>query len=147
MSNKKLVVTALLLMLSAALFSGCSKKQAVKPEPPDIKISQQAFKVIDEVKTGYEKKDDAAIKAVSTGDGYIEVTKTFGDFDTAKLKFVPKWVEITDGAVTVNIAWEGTWTKGGNTATDNGMAVFELKGTPLKFNRVIKGSPFVYPGK
>ncbi|MDA8086116.1 MAG: hypothetical protein M0Z75_05390 [Nitrospiraceae bacterium] len=132
------------LFLALALSAGCSKKE-MKPVPEGAVYYNEANGVVQALRKGYINKDADAIKTVSTEKGYGEVAPNLGRFDSVELSFTTKWIDVTGQTMDVNVAWEGVWTKGDKKDHERGMAVFELAGTPPKFNGVLSGSPFVYP--
>jgi hypothetical protein len=133
------------LIFALASFAACSKKEVKKQPTPEVKTTGEAFSLLEGLRKAYVEKNDGEMKALSTEQGYAELKKDIKPFDTAELKFSPRWVEIKAGTVTVNVSWEGLWRSGGKETSERGMAVFELAGTPLKFNGALKGSPFIYP--
>ncbi len=144
-SRKSRIMAAVLFLILSAFICGCSKKQ-VKPEPSEVKITSQAFLAIEHLRKAYEAKNAAAAKEATTSTGFPDVTDSFDQFDSATLKFYPKWVDMAaDGTIDINVAWDGVWTKDGKKDKEQGMAVFEMTGNPPKLNRVLKGNPFTYP--
>ena len=134
-----------MLVCVLALSAGCSKKQ-IKPVPEGAVYFNKANNIIQALRRGYTAKDAAAIRLISTDKGYNEIVPSLDKFDTVKLTFSTKWVDVRGSGVTVNVEWNGTWTKGGKKTSESGMAVFELTGQQqLKFNTAITGSPFIYP--
>ncbi len=127
-----------------ALAAGCSKKQ-IKPVPEGAVYFNKSNTIVQALRSGYAAKDAAAIKAVSTDKGYKEIAPNLGRFDSVKLTFTTRWVDVSNKGVTVNVEWNGVWTKNGKKDSEQGMAVFELTGQPLKFSAVLTGSPFIYP--
>jgi len=144
-------ITTLLPLLAGLLFAallfapGCSKKEVKKQPPPEVKVANEAFSAIEELRKAYIEKNDAALKALSTENGYKDLREDMKPFDSAELKFTPRWVDIKGETVTVNVGWQGTWRREGKETSERGMAVFEFTGKPLKFNNTLKGSPFIYP--
>lgn len=137
--KKLLFVFALAFLLAA-----CGKDE-VKPPSEDSELALESFKLADSIRSHYVNRELEAIKDLSTETGYGELKPGLREFDSAELKFTPRLVQIEDSTVTLNISWEGRWTLKGNILEEKGMAVFELLGKPLKLNRILKGSPFVYP--
>jgi hypothetical protein len=138
-----LLAGGIIAMLSILVLSSCSKKEAKKMPGPEVKTSNEAFLLLDDLRKAYVEKDDARMKALSTEAGYTELKKEIKPFDSAELKFTPRWVEIKADTITVNVSWEGLWRYQGKETSERGMAVFELK--DMKFNSVVKGSPFLHP--
>ncbi len=135
---------AVLFVCLLALAAGCSKKQ-IKPVPEGAVYFNKADAVVQALRRGYASKDSATIKAVSTEKGYADIIPNLDRFDTVKLTFTTKWIDVSSKGVTVNVQWSGVWTKDGKKDSERGMAVLELTGKPLKFNAVLTGNPFIYP--
>jgi hypothetical protein len=135
---------AMLLMFAAVLIVSCGKKE-VKPVSRDSKTATEAFAVINKIKDAYLKNDLAAIQSNTTPDGFRTIKSSIHAFDSAELSFTPVFVEIEADKVTVNVSWKGSWTKGSSTYNERGMAVFVLKGAPLKVDGIIRATPFRYP--
>lgn len=144
MKRSLLLLPLLFFVFVLALSAGCSKK-ALKPVPEGAVYYNKANAVIDALRKGYTKKDPGAIKAVSTEKGYAEIAPGLEKFDSVKLSFDTKWIDINGTTMDVNVAWKGVWTKDGKKDSERGMGVFELTGTPPKFNGALNGSPFIYP--
>ena len=135
---------AISLICVLALAAGCSKKQ-IKPVPEGAAYFNKANNIVQALGSGYAAKNAPAIKAVSTDKGFNEIVPNFGRFDSAHITFATKWINVGNKNVIVNVAWKGVWTKNGKKDSQQGMAVFELEGHPLKFNSVLTGNPFIYP--
>lgn len=133
------------LISALALSVGCSREEVKKQPSPEVKSANEAFSLLDELKKAYLEKNEGAMKALSTENGYRELRENIKPFDSAELKFSPRWVDIKGETVTLNVSWEGSWRSQGAEREERGMAVFELTGKPLKFNGALKGSPFIYP--
>ena len=137
-------LTVALFACFLALAAGCSKKQ-IKPVPEGAVYFNKANGIVQALRKGYAAKDAAAIKAVSTEKGYAEIIPNLDRFDTVKLTFTTRWINVGAKGVTVNVQWDGVWSKNGKKDHERGMAVFELTGRALKFNGVLTGNPFIYP--
>ena len=131
--------------LVLVLVSACGGKKEVKEETPDAKISKEAISIAETVRSAYVEKTFSSIQWVSTEDAYKAILNSVKHFDSVELTFTPKWVEIEKTMVYLNVAWNGTWTVGGETTRERGMAIFLFDGQPLKLSKIIRGSPFVYP--
>jgi len=140
--KRHLFVTVILIM--AVLAASCGKK-AVKKVSEDSRTATQTFAVVDAIRKAYLSKDVAEIEKNTTRDGLRAITSEMKSFDSAKLDFNPVLVEIEEGNVNLNVSWIGTWTKGGKATEERGMAVFVLKGMPLKVDAVLRANPFKYP--
>lgn len=137
------VFIAALTMLM--FIASCGKKDTIKPTE-DSRIATEAFKVVEEIREAYIKKDVQAIERNTTREGFKAISQTVRRFDSASLNFNPVWVEIEqDGTVNLNVSWTGTWKRGSATFDERGMAVFVLKGRPLKVDAIIRENPFKHP--
>ena len=140
---KRLLFVAVVVII-AVLAASCGKK-AVKRVSEDSKTATETFAVVEAIRKAYLNKDVLEIQKNTTKDGFREISSVMKSFDSAELDFNPVLVEIEEGTVNFNVAWKGTWTKGGKTKEEGGMAVFVLKGTPLKVDAVLRVNPFKYP--
>jgi hypothetical protein len=122
----------------------CGKKE-VKPVSEESKSSIEAFALTEKIKTAFINKDLTAIQAVSTEDGYRDATTNRKPFDSVDLTFTPRWVEIEDSKLFVNVSWKSKWTASGNSTEDRGMAVFVMEGKPLKLSKILRANPFIFP--
>jgi hypothetical protein len=66
-------------------------------------------------------------------------------FDSVELTFTPRWVEVEDSTVYLNVAWKGTWIVTGKQIEERGMAIFVLEENPLKLSKVLRANPFRQP--
>lgn len=126
------------------LLAACGSKE-VKPVSPESKLAQEAFQLAETLREAYISKDKAAFAENATADGYAELTGTLRYFDKADLTFTPTWVEIRDAKVSLTVSWKGTWTIGGKTVDQRGLAIFTLEGQPLKLARIQRENPFGQP--
>jgi hypothetical protein len=140
---KRLLFVAVVVIM-AVLAASCGKKE-VKKVSEDSKTAKETFAVVESIRKAYLKKDIAEIEKNTTKDGFREIRNVMKSFDSAELDFNPVLVEIEEGTVNFNVSWVGTWTKGGKTTQERGMAVFILKGMPLKVDAVSRANPFKYP--
>lgn len=127
-----------------ALITACGKDE-VKPVSPETLVSQEAFSVAEGVRSAYAKKDFSVIRENSTSEGYSDVMDAVKHFDTVDLVFTPKWVDMDNNKVSLNVAWKGIWTVSGETFSERGMAVFLFEGKPLKLSKIVRGNPFRHP--
>lgn len=141
MKRRLFVAVVLIIVVLAA---SCGKK-AVKRVSEDSKIATETFAVVDAIKKAYLQKDLSEIENNTTKDGFREISSLMKSFDTAELDFNPVLIEIEEGTVNYNVSWTGTWTKDGKKTQERGMAVFVLKGMPLKVDAVLRANPFKYP--
>lgn len=133
------------LIILGLFMTGCSKKEEVKRIPPEVNVSREAFDVLEEARKAYEARDDEKLAELATSRGYEQIKKEMKPFESVRLSFSPRWVEVKPESVIVNVQWEGTWTVNAKETAERGMGVFELAGKPLKLDRILKGSPFAQP--
>ncbi len=138
---KRLLIYAIIVFVFVA---SCGKGE-VKKVSEDSKIATEAFSLAEKIREAYTKKDLSTIEKNSTREGFRTISSAFKTFDSVDLTFSPVWVEIEDNVVHLNISWKGTWQKGGKTMEERGMAVFVLKGRPLKVDNILRANPFRYP--
>jgi hypothetical protein len=134
----------LLLLLAGALLVSCGKKE-VKQVSQDSKITLEAFALAETVKNAFVVKDDITLKKSSTEAGYRDIVTNTKAFDRVELTFTPRWVEIENNQLHVNISWKSIWVVSGKSTEGRGMAVFVMEGTPLKVSKVLRANPFVLP--
>lgn len=139
---KRLVLVMLILPL---LVASCGGKKETKRVSEDSRIATEAFEVAETLRDAYVRKDVAALENTTTKEGFPAVSRGLRNFDSAELTFAPVYVEIVEGAVNLNVSWRGVWKKGGAATEERGMAVFVLKGRPLKVDAVLRANPFRYP--
>jgi uncharacterized protein (DUF342 family) len=133
----------LFLCIIVALF-GCSKKE-VKPESQESKVAQESFTLAETLKNAFIKGDHATLQENTTEEGYKDVTANKKAFGGVELTFSPRWVEIEDNQVTLNVSWKSAWFSEGKKTEDRGMAVFVMEGKPLKVTKILRSNPFKYP--
>lgn len=138
---KRLLVYAIILFVFVA---SCGKGE-VKKVSEDSKTATEAFSLAEKIREAYAKKDMATIEKNSTREGFRTIISVLKTFDSVDLTFSPVWVEIEDNVVHLNISWKGIWQKEGKTTEERGMAVFVLKGRPLKVDNILRSNPFRYP--
>jgi hypothetical protein len=137
---KRLLVYAIILFVFVA---SCGKGE-VKKVSEDSKMATEAFSLAEKIREAYAKKDLSTIEKNSTREGFRTISSALKTFDSVDLTFSPVWVEIEDNVVHLNISWKGIWQKGGKTTEERGMAVFVLKGRPLKVDNILRANPFRY---
>jgi hypothetical protein len=138
---KRLFVYAIIVFVFVA---SCGKGE-VKKVSEDSKMATEAFSLAEKIREAYAKKDLSTIEKNSTREGFRTISSAFKTFDSVDLTFSPVWVEIEDNVMHLNISWKGTWQKEGKTTEERGMAVFVLKGRPLKVDNILRANPFRYP--
>lgn len=139
---KRLVLVMLVLPL---LVASCGGKKEVKRVSEDSRIATEAFGVAEAVRDAYARKDIGAIENNTTKEGFQAVSRGLRNFDSVDLVFAPIYVEIIEGTVNLNISWKGVWKRGGTESEERGMAIFVLKGRPLRVDTVLRANPFRYP--
>jgi hypothetical protein len=138
---KRLITVTLAIVL---LLSACGKKE-VKKVTEDSTTATEAFALADVIRDAYLNKDVLVIEKNCTKEGFRAISSVVRPFDSAELSFTPVWVEIDNGVVNLNVSWNGKWRKGGKMTEERGMAVFVMKGKPLKVDAVLRANPFKYP--
>jgi len=138
---KRFLIVAFIMFVFVA---SCGKGE-VKKISEDSKIATEAFSLAEKIREAYAKRDMAVIEKNATREGFRTISSALRSFDSVDLTFSPVWVEIEDSVVHLNISWKGTWQKGGRKTEERGMAVFVLKGRPLKVDNILRANPFKYP--
>jgi len=134
----------LLLVLVGVMLVSCGKKE-VKPVSQESKITMEAFALAETIKNAFIVKDNITLKKNSTESGYKDIASNTRSFDSVELTFTPRWVDIENNQLHVNISWKSTWVVSGKSTAERGMAVFVMEGTPLKISNILRGNPFVMP--
>lgn len=146
MKGSPMIRKTFILVVLAFFVYSCSSKE-VKQPTPESKTSLEAFALAETIKGAFIKNDMAAIRNNSTEAGYKDVTLNKTPFDSVELTFTPRWVEIEDNKVTLNVAWKSQWGASGKTISDRGMAIFVLEDRPLKLAKILRSNPFIFPEK
>lgn len=123
------------------LIVGCGSKE-VKKETPEGRIASEAIAVSEGLREAYVNRNRAKIEQYTTPQVARSILQSLSSIDSAELSFTPAWIEIEEGKVTLNVSWKGKWTKGGMVDEDRGMAIFELKGQPLRVDKILRANPF-----
>jgi hypothetical protein len=134
----------LLILLVGVMLISCGKKE-VKPVSQESKMTLEAFALAETVKNAFIVKDDITLKKSSTEEGYRDITKNTRGYDRVEFTFTPRWVEIENNQLNVNISWKSTWVVSGKSTEERGMAVFVMDGVPLKITKILRVNPFVMP--
>jgi hypothetical protein len=135
----------LVMALLAALALGACGKDLKRPSE-DTLLAREAFALAEEMRAAYTGHEFRRLKGFCTADGYEELLRNIKRFESVELEFAPRWVDIKrDGAVFLNVQWEGIWHVEGGTEEERGMAVFELVGRPLRLRKVHRANPFSQP--
>lgn len=136
----------LLLLLVGVLLVSCGKKE-VKQVSQDSKITLEAFTLAETVRSAFVVKDDITLKKSSTEEGYRDIRANTRAYDRVEITFTPRWVEIENNQLQVNIAWKSVWVVAGNSTEERGMAVFVVEGVPLKVSKILRANPFIFPAQ
>ena len=133
------------LVLIAVMAVGCSSNK--KKPTEDSLIAMEALDMVEGLRAAFEKRDFSSMARYCTRDAYKGITGGLKSFDSAELKFTPKWVEINrDGdAVEMLVSWKGSWKTGEETTEKDGTVLFSIGGDPLKIRRIARFSPFSQP--
>lgn len=134
----------LLLALVGVMLVSCGKKE-VKPVTPESKITLEAFALAETIKSAFVVKDSITLKKNSTESGYKDIMANNGPFDKVEISFTPRWVDIDNNKLEVNISWKSAWTVSGKSKAGRGMAVFVMDGTPLRVTKILRSNPFIMP--
>lgn len=133
------------LIIVIFILSACGGKKEAKQVSMESEIAQEAISVMESIKELYIKKQLSAISERATQTGYKDIMDSIKHFDSAELTFAPRYIEIEQAKVYLNMAWKGQWTVGKETFRERGMAVFLLEGRPLRLSKILRGNPFKYP--
>ncbi len=146
MKGKRMIRKTFIFLVFAVFLSNCSSKE-VKPPTPESRTSLEAFALAETIKDAFMKNDISVLRNNSTDAGYKDVTLNKTPFDSVELEFTPRWVEIEDNKVVLNVTWKSQWGASGKTISDRGMAVFVLEDRPLKLAKILRSNPFIFPEK
>ena len=141
---RKTALVLLLIFLTVPL--SCGKKE-VKPVSQDSKTAEEAFALADHIRDAFMKNDRDAVQKDTTESGYKDIYNGRKSYDSVELEFTPRWVDIDQAQVTLNITWKSKWTVAGRQVEDRGMAVFVMEGRPLKLSAIQRSNPFNVPGQ
>ncbi|MDA8082464.1 MAG: hypothetical protein M0024_02255 [Nitrospiraceae bacterium] len=134
-----------LLLLFITLLSACSGSKEVKQVSEESKTFQEAAALAETVRSAFVSKDRVTLQKNSTEEGYRDIMAGKKAFDEVALVFTPRWLDIEQSQVLLNISWQSVWTNAGKKNEDRGMAVFVMEGRPLKVSKVLRSNPFVSP--
>jgi len=133
-----------LIILIILLVFSCSKKE-VKKESLEGITAREALTVIESLRTAFVKKDRKELERLTTSQGLKSIIQHLSGFDSIDLVFTPVWIEIETDKTSVNVSWKGKWIVSDKFMEDRGMAIIELKGQPLKVDKIKRANPFVLP--
>lgn len=134
----------LFLLFFGLLLVSCGKKE-VKQVSQESKITMEAFSLAETVKNAFMVKDTVTLQKNATTDGYKDITANTRRYENVEITFSPRWVDIENNQLHVNISWKSAWVVAGKRIDERGMAVFLMEGTPLKVARILRGNPFICP--
>ena len=126
------------------LIASCGKKE-VKKVSLESKTANEVFALAETVRKAYVNNDRATLERNSTKEGYRELIGAMKSFESVELTFTPRWVDIEESVIYLNIAWKGTWIVSGKKNEERGMAIFVLEGSPPKLAKVLRANPFRQP--
>lgn len=134
-----------LLFFVVLLLAGCGGKKEVKQVSPESATYTEATTLAETIRTAFVSNDRVTLQKNSTEQGYRDLTASKKMFDQLELTFTPRWFEIEQNQVNLNISWKSVWTNAGRKTEDRGMAVFVMEGRPLKVSKVLRANPFISP--
>jgi hypothetical protein len=136
---------AVFLLILVVIFPACSKKE-VKPPSQDSKTALEAFELAEGMRKAYVERTFRDLMQYCTEEAYDGIIRDIKKFRSVDLAFTPRWVEMEGETVLLNVSWKGRWAmEEGGVREAQGMAVFELKGKPLKLTRILRDNPFSQP--
>jgi hypothetical protein len=135
-----------LLALLTLVLSSCATEEKRGPSE-DVLLTDRALEVVEHVRAVYARGDVKAMKPLFTEEGYSRMVRDVKKFESVELEFTPRWVEIkADGAVHVQVVWEGTWDLGDNwVEVRDGMVTFVLEPGKWLIRDLKLTSPFGQP--
>jgi hypothetical protein len=134
----------LFFLFIGLIIISCGKKE-VKQVSEESKLAQETFVLIEKIRDAFVKNDMITLQSNSTEEGYKEITSNQKVFDSVELTFTPRWVDLEDDRINLNISWKSTWITSGRRTEDRGMAVFVIEGRPLKVSKILRANPFNNP--
>ena len=137
---KKIVLFMMLFTLLAA----CGKKE-VKQVSPESKLTMEAFALAEKIRDAFVIKDVITLQKNSTDAGFKDMMSNAKGYDSVEITFTPRWVDMENNQIDLNVSWKSTWAVAGKKKEERGMAVFLIEGTPLKVSKILRGNPFVTP--
>ncbi len=134
-----------LLFLVVLLFAACGGKKEVKTVSPESTAYSEAATLAETIRNAFVLNDRVTLQKNSTEQGYRDITASKKMFDQIELTFTPRWFEIEQTQVLLNVSWKSVWTIAGKKTEDRGMAVLVMDGRPLKVSKVLRANPFIHP--
>lgn len=133
----------LILIVIVLLSFGCSKDK-VKPSEDSL-IATQAIENINIVKDAYLQKDKTTLQTHAASNASEDIINNMY-FEKAEMEFNPRFINITESAVKVNLNWQGAWWIAAERKLDSRGAVnFFLDKDTLKLIKIDGDSPFQIP--
>ena len=139
--------TGLLLisLLAVTFLFACGGKKDIKVQSQESKTAEEAFALSEVIRDAFLNNDRDTIRKNTTEDGYKSVTANRKAYESIELSFTPRWVDIEQTKVMLNMTWKSTWTAAGKKTEDRGMSVFVMEGKPLKLSGILRTNPFIFP--
>jgi len=134
-----------IIFILILLLFGCGGKKQVKSFSQEYSYTNQAFKVVDEIRQAYQNKDNAGIRKNCSESAYREIIASIRPFDKAELEFTPVLAEMEKDGYRLYVSWNGKWSYLGNETEERGLAIFLMKGNPPRVEKILRGNPFRYP--
>jgi hypothetical protein len=139
---RKLLALGLIILMVFVV--SCGKKE-VKRQSQDSKLTVEGFAIAENLRQAYIKNDRDLLEKNTTKLGYDAIAGARKGFDSVEMTFTPALVELYGDATHVYVQWNGTWKRGDEVIEDRGLAVFVLKGKPLKLDQILRANPFNKP--
>ncbi len=137
-------VLILVGLLAVMFLFACGKKE-VKIQSQESRTAEEAFALSEVIRNAFISNDRDAIRKNTTEDGYKTVTANKKAYESLELSFNPRWVDIEQTKVMLNVSWKSTWIAAGKKTEDRGMTVFVMEGKPLKLSGILRTNPFIFP--
>jgi hypothetical protein len=135
----------LIVFFIALLVLACSSK---KRPTEDSLLAVEAMGLAEGMREAYLNKNVDGVNKFCTPDACSEIIRDMERFQTEELEFTPQWVHIKkDGSLQLKVTWEGKWSHKGIKKEERGLAVFELKGRPLRLLEITGSNPFGGPSE
>ncbi len=141
------LTTCLPLILVLLLMTSCGGKKEIKPLPPEAVEAKRVISLAERIREAYERKDREDLGKLCTDRGCLAFSaEGLERFDSARLDFRPKLVEIDGDQVLLHLQWEGRWViSGGKVLERGGLALFEFRGSPPRLYDIRRENPFLPP--
>lgn len=121
----------------------CASEEKKTP-PQGALTAERAFKLVQDVKDAFLKRDLRKLQSLCSEDVYNELSGRTETFRGSNLEFGMRWVDIDkDGTVHLYVAWKRKTIIGDKEGTDTGMAAFVIKAPPFVVDDILRENPFV----